>query len=262
MATVIHTYFTDGLFGWAELFLGSLKKQHGTKNLRVLVSSRDLSKKQIKKLYTIYPNIKVLNKKIDLKMVANRAGVDVPTIIKWKYEVEHGTPIYGSSDIWKKYVSVEDRYRNSILEAFSLCNKGDHILHCDIDTYFRGELYPLFKLIKKNDISIRFRHSTRSIGKRVLACMIGFRVSNKSRKFMGSWIKKIDSVPLPEKTNQPRFSQVMFYKTYLEFKNTLSWGNIPIRYASPKRQKNFKVWNSCIGDADEVLKLCYKDFNE
>lgn len=255
---ILHTYFTDGRFGWACLFLSSFKKYHGT-NILVHACTRDLPLKNQRTIKNIYPNIVIDNKEIDYNYVADRAGVPIKTIKLWKSQIEHGSPTKGKSDIWKKYISVEDRYRDTIVEALNLY-PTETILHCDIDTYFRGNLQPLFNLIESNDISIRFRLNDPNIGRKVLACMIGIKKKDVVMDFIFSWISKMDAVSLVDKTRSERFSQVVFYRTYLEFVDRLKWGNIPAKYSDPVRGKTYPIWTGCKKAKDVGLTECISDF--
>lgn len=255
---IIHSYFTDGLYGWAEIFVKSFLFHHGDK-YKIFFCSRDLSQKQISDLSSLTPNLYISNKPLDLNMISKRAKMPVSRILKLKDHIEKRA-VTKKSVIWKQAISVEDRYRTSIIEAMNKFPSEDFLIHFDIDLYFRKRLDDLFKIVTNNDISIKFRLKSK-LSRKVMGGLIGFRLCPKTKKFMKRWIYHIDNIPLYEKPIG--YGQTSFYYTYLDFENKMKWGYIPSRFLSPRFDETDVIWSSN-NKRGKVrnLEICYKDFRE
>ena len=115
---IIHAYLTDGFYGWAEIFLESFLYFHGSGH-RVVLTTRDLTDNQIENLHSLYPNLEVKNRPLNIKKIASRARMSVDHILKIKNHIENNA-VTNSTFIWKQAISVEDRYRSSILEVMEV----------------------------------------------------------------------------------------------------------------------------------------------
>ena len=252
---VIHSYLTSGFYKWAELFIKSYRLYHDEK---IFLSTRGLDTQQIQKLQSL-PDVTVSNKELDVKMIANRAKLPVKKILKLKKHIENGA-VTKQTFIWKQAISVEDRYRNSILEAMDEYPEEDFLVHFDIDMYIRKPLNDLFRIIKKNDITIKFRLKSK-INRKVMGGLIGFKISEKTRIFMERWIYYIDSKPLYQKPLG--YGQTSFYLTYCDFKNDLSWGNVPSSFISPRFQETDAIWSGNTKDGKtKNFSVCMNDFQK
>lgn len=255
---IIHSYLTDGLYNWAEIFVESFRFYHGDEH-KIFLSTRDLNDKQIDKLKSLYPNIHISNKPLNLNRIAKRAKLTVNQILKLKNHIENNA-VTKKTFIWKQAISVEDRYRNSIVEAMKAYPDEDYLIHFDIDMYFRVQLEQLFEIIRNHDISIKFRLASK-INRKVMGGLIGFKLNNKTMKFMHRWIYHIDDLPLYKKPLG--YGQTSFYLAYCDLKDELKWGHVPSKFISPRFAKTDVVWsgNSKKGKVKN-LKICYKDFRE
>lgn len=256
---IVHSYFTDGMYDWAVLFLESFKRHNG--EIRPIVfSSRDISEEQIAELQAIYANLEVRNRRIDYQALSERSGETVADLRRMKQETEHGK----FALLWKQFISVEDRYRDSIVDVMRDYDGSghSHLMHIDIDMYFRDRIDPLEDLIEAHDISIMFRSETdEKFGqenRKVLGSVIGFRLGTESLAFMEGWRRHIDSLPLVEKP--VGFGQTSFYRAYLDMKDRFDWGNIPPDYADPSRRPAAPIWAGNRGAKDSNLRLCQIDF--
>jgi hypothetical protein len=254
---IIHSYLTDGFFPWAKLYLKSFKLYHG-ENIPIILCTRDLSNQQMEELYSLYSNVNIKNENIDIEAVSKSWGLPIKKVLKYKNQIEkvHITP---ESRIWKQFTSADQRIRsiyNSMLES----RHEDYMIHSDIDMYFRGDLRDLFKLVRNNDISIRFRLKS-SEHRKVMGGLIGFKVNDKVLKFMERWIYYLDVVPIPKR--KAGYGQTSFYLAYKDLRNKYRWGDIPIMYISPWMKSDDKIWsaNTTKGKT-ENLKICYADFEK
>jgi len=233
---ILHTYLTDGFIDWGELFIKSFRFYHG-EDIPILLDARDLNDSQIKRLYQAGKNIKVNNKEIPYKELSKRLNLPINKIKKAKQNIEKGKQ--KGAVFWKQYISVEDRYRNTIPEVVKqhLNSSHSHLLHMDIDMYFNKPAYPIFELVEKNDISIRFRPRIRNkhaknqhkSDKRppkrcVLGNIIGFKLDPSVLDFFEVWSKHIDKIPLQKKP--AGYGQESFWYSFLETKNKYKWGNL------------------------------------
>jgi hypothetical protein len=255
---IIHSYLTDGLFGWAKIFVESFGFYHGT-DYRIFLSTRDLNEKQQDELMSLYSNLHISNKPLNLKRIAARAKMSVRKIKDLKTYIENNA-VTKNTFIWKQAISVEDRYRNSITEAMRAYPDEDFLIHFDIDMYFRSHLQQLFEIIRNNDISIKFRLNSK-INRKVMGGLIGFKLNNKTKKFMRRWIYHIDTLPLYDKPLG--YGQTSFYLAHCDLKDDLKWGHIPSKFISPRFAETDVIWsgNSKRGKVRN-LKICYKDFKE
>ena len=157
---IIHSYLTNGepMYNFAILFLESFKYHNGD-NIKIVFSGRDLNKKQIKKLHLKYKNLIIDNKNLDYDYISEVTGYSIDYIKTLKKRAEQGINISGMPDqiLMKQYISVEDRYRNSIIETINKF-RPNYMLHLDIDICFNNSIQPMIDIIKNNDVSFKFRN--------------------------------------------------------------------------------------------------------
>ncbi len=256
---IIHSYFTDGLYRWAVLFLKSFKQFHG-ESIPIVFSTRNLDSERLSYLNTLYGNLEIRNEEIDFERLSKKVNTPIEELKKMKKTTEHGF----FHVLWKQFISVEDRYRRSIIDVMDdyIVTGHSHMLHIDIDMYFKGCIDELLKIIESNDISIYFRCKNskkyKNEWRRVLGCIIGFRLNSQIRTFMEVWFKHIDSIPLIEK---PRaFGQTSFYRAFLETEHQFKWGHIPIKFADPGQAEDAVIWAGNRGNKDANLELFEQDF--
>lgn len=255
---ILHSYLTDGFYPWAKVFIKSFRLHNGN-DTKIVLTTRDLSDEQVRTLTDLEKNIEVRNSPLDLEHMSSLSGVPVKQLKVFKKQVEekHVTP---ASVIWKQFISVEDRYRNSIKEIMDDYRDEDFLIHSDIDMYVRGKLDPLFDLVRSNDISVRFRLDSVE-NRKVLGNLIGFKLGGKCDEFMDRWIYHIDAIPIKDKP--VGYGQTSFYYAYLDTKDIYSWGDIPIKFTSPRMSSKALVWaaNNSKGKTYN-LGVCRSDMNE
>lgn len=255
---IIHSYFTDGFFPWAKLFVESFKFHNGEKT-PIILCTRNLNNEQIGELYDLHSNIKVHNEHIDLKDLAKSLGVKHKSLLKHKRQIEKDH-ITSASLMWKQFTSADQRIRTiyDVMKEYE--GKTKFMLHWDIDMYIRGNLKDLYKIVKEHDISIRFRDKSKE-SRKVMGGLIGFKVDKHVFKFMKRWIKYLDDVPIPKR--KIGYGQTSFYYAYRDLKDDYNWGHIPLNYISPSMRDKDKVWsaNTKAGKT-ENLKKCRRDFKK
>jgi hypothetical protein len=219
---------TDGFFDFGKALLLSFKKFHG-ETIPFLFTTRNLSDQQIDELYSLYDNLIVHNAQIDMQMLSKNIGIPLAALQKYKWQVEN-VFVKRESVIWKQYISVEDRYRDSLQDAFNIC--GDAFIHMDADSLILRPLTELFRLVERNDVSLVFRpnHAVRF---KIFGCLMGFKFGPKADKFLGTWRKHIDAIPLRKK---PRgYGQTSCWRAYDELKDSdIKWGKIPKVFVHPR----------------------------
>ena len=126
--------------------------------------------------------------------------------------------------------------------------------------YFRIHLEQLFEIVRSNDISIKFRLKSK-MSRKVMGGLIGFKLNNKTKKFMRRWIYHINALPLYKKPLG--YGQASFYLAYCDLKDELKWGHVPSKFISPRFAETDVIWsgNSKRGKVRN-LKICYNDFKE
>jgi len=259
---LIHTYFTDGFYGFGKLFIESFKKIHGEKDT-IIATTRDLNDRNISNLEKIYKNLIVLNKNIDMSNLSKKSGFSVGKLKKLKKEIEF-YKVHGAKEnvLWKQFISVEDRYRNSIMEAMEYNHGEKHMMHIDADSYIRKPLYPLFDIIENNDVSLIFRLYRKKDVKKIFGTLSGYAINSKSKMFMNKWKEVIDRIPLK---NKPRgYGQSSCYYAYNELKDqNIKWGEIKEKYVSSHLKDDLLIWsgNHSRGKT-KTIELFEKDFNK
>jgi hypothetical protein len=255
---IIHSYLTDGFYGWAELFVESFAFHHGHEH-KIYLSSRDLTIEQADKLKSLYPNLVIRNKILDINAIAKRAKSTPENILKLKNHIENDA-VNKKSFIWKQAISVEDRYKTSIIEVMKHFPDEDYLIHFDIDMYFRKPLTDLFEIIKSNDITIKFRLKSK-LNRKVMGGLIGFKINKLTMKFMKRWVYHIERIPLYQKSLG--YGQTSFYYAYMDLQDKLKWGNVPSSYISPRFKEDDFIWsgNTPAGKAKNLIR-CRQDFNK
>lgn len=254
---ILHSFLTDGFFPWAKIYLESFKFHHG-EDIHIVLCTVNLSRNQINDLHGLYNNLNVINKFIDIQKVSDEWGLDLQTVLKYKEQIEK-VHVTDEARIWKQFISADKRIR-SIYDVMKIHKDKDYLLHSDIDIYFRTNLKRLFKLIRNNEISIRFRLNS-SLQRKVMGGIIGFKLDEKVFSFMERWIKYLDDVPIVKR--KEGYGQTSFYLTYKDFESEYKWGDIPISYISPHMKPKDQIWsaNNTKGKT-ENLKRCYGDFDK
>ncbi len=224
---LIHSYLTNGepMFRFALLFLDSFKYYH-SEDIKIVFSTRGMRERDQRKLKKRYKNLDILNEKFHVKEFCKKTGYSKEHTKYLKEQLEKGKNISGKKDLimMKQFVSVEDRYRNSILDVMNRYNNYEHMLHLDIDICFGSKLNPLFDIVKNNDLSIKFRDDV-NYWRLIVGYVLGFTINDKTKDFMNTFRKYIDSIPLHEKPKG--YGQACLYYTYKDFMNYMDIGSIP-----------------------------------
>jgi hypothetical protein len=219
-------YSTDGYIRCVKSFIKSFKRYHN-EDIKIILTLRNVSQSEIEKLHAMYNNLHIFNNDIDYHQVATDLGISVEEYKRSKrvFEFRDTTPRdFGKHNLlYKQYISVNDRYRNSIKEAFSVCKEDDLLIHFDADTIIKANISGMIKYMKRYDVCIKFRHKA-VLRSKVLGSLISFKVNKKSNNFLDTWVKHIDAVLLH---NRPKkYGQTSFYYTYADLKNNMKFGDL------------------------------------
>lgn len=264
MEITVHSYFTDGYYPWAKLFVESFKKFNGEKH-RLILSPRNLDDNKIKELKGMYKGVDIRNKNLNYKQLARRANIPLETLMGFKRETEQ-VKINVNNKIWKLLISAEDRIKE-IRRVFMTMDEGEIMLNLDIDSYIRKSIDPWIKLISENDFTTIFRidKQMRKWGylknpqHAIVACFQGYNVSEKTQKLLDRWIHYIDAVKAPQRPKG--FGQGTLLLAYKELKDELRWGDIPKnQFSLTASNKNSILWGANKGSKTENLKKCRRDF--
>ena len=231
---------------------------HGSEHM-IYLCTRDLNEEQIIKLKSLYSNIIISNKEINFDLISKRANMSKEKILELKKHIETDA-VTKNTFLWKQAISVEDRYRTSIVEAMDNYPNEDYLIHFDMDMYFRKPLHDLFETIRNNDISIKFRLKSK-ISRKVMGGLIGFRICKETREFMNRWIYYIDKIPLYEKPLG--YGQSSFYYAYKDLEKEYKWGQVRSQYISPRFEEDDFIWSGNTKSGKVInLKKCRDDFNK
>lgn len=261
---MIHAYFTEGYYPWAEFFVKTLKHSNGEEN-RLILSSRNLDEKRIEALTKLYKNIEVRNKNLKYKEMAQRAKISQDVLLKYKNTVET-IKVSDNSKVWKLMIAAEDRLKE-IRGILDELNEGDIVLHLDIDTYIRRKVDPILNVIKENDFTTRWRikKQLRRDGKvkfenrTTLISVQGYNINDKTKKFLDRWIHHLVKVPAHKRPLG--YGQTSCYYAYLDLKDQLKWGDVPGPFLAPGgNAKNVILWGANKGSKKENLERYKEDF--
>jgi hypothetical protein len=204
----------------------SFKEFHGQR-LPIILTVRYVNDGIIKDLYNNYKNLTVINEESNYEDDANILGISIEEFMKSKKVFEQRDTVnrsYGNYNLlFKQFISVNNRYRNSIKKAMSKCNKGDLLIHFDADTRIKSNLNKMFSYINKYDICIKFRLKS-ILERRVLGSLISFKINDDSYRFLNVWKKHIDAVDLHDRPK--RYGQISFYYAYNELKQKTTFGDL------------------------------------
>lgn len=251
----LHAYLTNGFIEWAEFFLETFKFHHG-ESIPVILTTRDLTYNQIESLHDIYGNLLIENEELPMKRLCKEANVSYKQMMKFKRETEtHHVTM--KNRVWKLLISADDRYK-SVGDVMKRNQHEDFMLHYDIDMYFRDRLDGLFKIMKENDISLRFRLKSK-LNRKILGSVLGFKVSSKSIAFMDQWAKHVDAIKPAERPLG--YGQTSCYYAFKDMEDQCKWGYIPGKYANSTPDPNYIVWAANTNKGKTAnLKFFRKDF--
>lgn len=257
---LIHTYFTDGFYRFGEIFIESFKKIYG-EEMPIIATTRNLTDKQMIVLDRIYKNLIIMNEKIDMVSLSKRSGYTIEQLLKFKNDVEDYKISPGNSNIiWKQYISVEDRYRNSLLQAFDYNHGEKYMMHIDSDSYVRKNLDKLFNVIKNNDVSLIFKLERPKDIRKIFGTLSGYSINDKSRKFLLKWREYIDKIHL---RNKPQgYGQASCYYAYRDLKESdIKWGKINREWVDSNLKDNLLIWSGNHGRGkNKTYEIFKKDF--
>lgn len=254
---IIHSYFTDGFYPWAKLFLESFRHHNGD-SIPIKLDAININKDQMKELYSVCNNLHIFEHIMDLEKVAAEHNIVYSNLLKQKKEIET-LHITHRSKSWKLLIAGDLRVKAicSMLDKFP----NDSILHFDIDTYIRADLNDLVSLVNNNDICVRFRLHKSAENRKVLISTMGYKNNKNSREFIKSWIDVIESIEL--KDRPIGWGQTSYYRAYLKCKDKYKWGDVPPEFAAARQLPTDKAWggNTSAGKTVNVKKY-RKDFNK
>jgi hypothetical protein len=265
---IIHSYFTEGYFPWAKLFVKSFKQSNGD-GYKMILSTRNLDQKRIDILKGMYDDVTVINKDLDYGQLAKRAKIPKAQLLAFKNETEK-IKINMKNKIWKLLISAEDRIKE-IKEVHDSLEDGELMLNFDVDSYIRKPIDPWIEIIKNNDFTSIFRieKQIRKFGKvphnrrqhAICCCVQGYNVGEKSRKLLDLWVKEIDSVPPTKRTKG--FGQISLYDVYVRIKDELKWGDLPKNQFSLTGQgKQNILWGANKGAKNDNLRAFKQEFKQ
>ena len=227
---IIHSYLTKGMMPWAETYLRSLNYYHP--NIKTILSTRNLNEEDIRQLKQFHENLEIRNKKFDFELLSLKTGISLDNLKRFEKEILD-KKITEENKILKQAISVEDRYRLSIMEIIEEnINKNETLLHTDIDIFFKKPIHELIEFINMNDISIGFRLYNEKESRKVVGGVIGFKINPNLLIFMYRWFHHIDRISLIDKPIG--YGQTSFYYAYKDLIDQYKWGDIPEKFISPR----------------------------
>jgi len=239
---LIHTYFTNGFFENARVFLKSLHYVHRDNLPEVWMDTRGLTRDEVNDLISCYPDGKITVNSMPLPMQdwAKRAGLPVEVMETYKNECEK-MYIQGPNRVWKLMTSGDDRWRSVYKILWS--KKYEYIAHFDIDTLFRKPLINVVHdLLDKKDIWFKLRLWHKVVKARITTDCVLVRPADSLKRFFDRWRYHIDRVPPIERP--VGWGQGSCWHAFEECKKEMRYDCLPLEFGLPSGNKpsNY-VWN-------------------
>ena len=239
---MIHAYLTDGFFEMGKVFLESLW-QTNRDTYRCLLTTRNFNDQMISEYRNIYPGLQVENKLINFEKMSDYAKVPVKTLKKWKKEIEsrYVTP---QNRCWKLMIAGDDR-PHAIYDLM-LRGEGKYIpiLHFDIDTLFRRNLWPMSVDAAKHDLCLLLRPKINPVKARITISTIGIKTNERTIKFFSRWMHWIGVVPPLERPIG--YGQTSCWKAFEECPDLIV-KTLDRRFAYPgQNRKDNIIWTGAI----------------
>jgi hypothetical protein len=253
----------------AEVFLLSLHKVMGTAAPLVWLDTRSLSPVQIQSLRLCYPEelLHIVNRSIPMEDWAKQAGVDVPTLRKYKRECE-GRFVSNKNRVWKLMTAGDDRIkalydliwgvptrpRNELPDWEGVM--PNFVAHFDIDTLFRRPLEGLPAMMEEADIWLKLRPGHPTLKARITIDCIFLKGSNGVRHFFDRWRYHIDRVPPPQRP--VGWGQASCWHGFTEVMPDLKYSTLPLSYGLPGRNHpDDVIWTGNVHKLtkDDCVKL-------
>lgn len=190
--SMFHTFATEGFAAWAELFLEAVRFHYGD-TVHVLLDGYGLSDDSISILARIHSNLHIRNRPEQFEKLAEKAGVDMDRVWRWKHEIEAGAPT--DENFWfKSFISDDQRYRSmDDVMDYARRNGFSYLVHSDVDIYIRNPLDRLGPALDNHDLGLFIREE--KDGTKPLGALLAFRVGSGATSFVNTWMAEIDSVP-------------------------------------------------------------------
>lgn len=261
---IFHVTFTDGYFKYAELFLQSLRRVHGTE-FKVVLTTTDLSADQMEQLVSIYDNLVIHNKPFNYGPICKALNRTEERIKKIKSLVEHDHARHWKylRTRWKMHVAAENRVKIDIPFVMEQYKSEDLIVHFDVDMCIMKPLDPLFKIMSQHDFTVMYRPSRKLDWQRIWMCVMGIKTNGRASFFMKQWGYELDKIPLEDKPFA--YGQTSCYNVYHKIlqHQTVGLGNIHETWIADAMAENKNKINRALvlsghnpftGGKDVVLK--------
>ena len=243
----------------AKVFLRSLYKTNGD-NFHVLLSTRDLSLDQMRELEDIYPNLNVENKYLPMKHMAKRAKVSVEQLKEYKREVEN-RHVTNNNKVWKLMIAAEDRPRS----LYELLLRGEGvqtpILHFDIDTLFRKNIWPIVTDALTYDCCLLLREGHNTTKAKLTISTMTWRRNERTLKFFDRWMHWLDEVPPPHRPIG--YGQLSAWYAFQECRYELKYKKLGPAWGYPGRASNKPsnyIWSGAVHKLTK--ENCAKKFED
>ena len=254
---LVHSYFTDGFFEMAKVFVKSFAYFH-TDETPLILDSRSLRGAQVEELEGLYSGLKVFNEDFNYDKMAQKANLTVEQLLEMKKQIENRF-VSEDTRCWKLMVAGDDRVKAVYNRLFS--SDFPLMLHFDIDTLFKGHMGELAELAHNYDCTLKIREKHKIKKARITIDLMCLRKNNAVKLWMEEWIRNIDAV-LPRQ-RPIGFGQSSCWDAFYTHRERLAWGKLPLEYGLPGRnQKDDKVWtgnvhklrkDKCVGMFEEEL---------
>ena len=277
---MIVAYLTSGYFKWAELFLKSLKLSNGTK-YPVFLNTRDLSPGQLHTLRTIYPNLEIDNRQLNVKALSKKHNIPAATILASRKACE-GDKATGNHRLWMNITADGDRIV-SLRDVINSHPTPKAFLHLDIDLLFRGSLDEVFNLGAKNNVGLICRkggppsnriplnsivlNAKNSLDSIVIISAVSIQNTPEGKRFMDKWVSYVNSSPM-SKRNHCKWGQFAAWKTFCDLQKELSFFRFPVgcindRFSPkahakmwyPKKKSKDDQYSQMMAEYRRLLKL-------
>jgi hypothetical protein len=222
MNIITHAYCTDGMFELAKTFTESYFLFN--QDIPLYLDTRGFTDDQLAQVVKLCPpegQLTVSNRDIDYNELSQKTGLNVPTLKRYKAEVENrfGLPanqLDMNAKVWKLLHAGEARIKSMYVQL----KQRDAVIQFDIDTLFRGNINVLKDLSIRYDFTAKLRLNSNQ----KMAISIGLVTYQNTRAtcdWIDQWISIIDSMPPVQRPLG--FGQISCYNAFKIHQNKLKY---------------------------------------
>lgn len=254
---IVHSYLSDGMFELGKVFTKSIANVSGDK-FSLFLTTRGLTQDQCDELFELHPDIAIDNNEYDFELMAEYAGVSIDQLLQYKKEVE-SRYVTKNNKVWKLMVAADDRPKSLAGLLFNDDFDVDvPVLHFDIDTLFRKDIYPLVDDAISHDCCLLYRPDHPNVKARITISTMTFIANQNTFDFFDRWFHYLDAVP--PKDRPIGYGQTSCWLGFRDVQKNLNYKKLSPKWGYPGKKSNGPnnfVWSGAVHKLakDDCVKM-------